>query len=605
MRTLAFPSAFNSFIMTTCFFSLVFVSMTFLTSCPLGLSGSIRVVISSAISEHEPPVDGALLTVRNRTLLPTIQAHTYRLMFSGPSNTEFEVETSDTVIERNLSVGEWSISAQALDDSARIVASGSITGVVVSAIGTGQVAIPLTPGMSATGTIDVTLTWPADLVPSIENISGTLGTADIPASSITFIPLEHTARYSSIQPSGNYKLEFSLVWGEYEIKPGLEAVQVYDFLTTTGTINVTTDYFVPPNAPSNLTAIAGVHALNISWIDNSDVETGFEIQRSIDGVNWFNLPTTTLPENTTRYSDTTAEAGVEYTYRVRASNSIGQSDYCPASSPASWVIVQTNRIINHTHYDPGTLSNEAILTAAALRVYFEHASVGNDIVGDSDTDSSTGGNFNGSEDCGLALLHAEINGSRYLCERETYYENNNASWYTSHTGLQTNDRSNPPTPEKLSGFLELSEPMRSAVDVAMFKFCWIDGIDGNISGGASFAADLIAQIELFEAANPGLIVPYWTMPIQTNESFQTREAYNNAIRSYCTSHGKWLLDIADLECHNAAGIKRTDGEGREIMYDEYAMPDGGHLAAAGRLKLAKAYWTLIAGVAAELAEPEQ
>jgi hypothetical protein len=144
--------------------------------------------------------------------------------------------------------------------------------------------------------------------------------------------------------------------------------------------------------------------------------------------------------------------------------------------------------------------------------------------------------------------------------------------------------------------------MRSAVDVAMFKFCWIDGIDGNIPNGATFAADLIDYIEAFEAANPGLIVPYWTMPIQTNESFQTREDYNNAIRTYCAENGKWLLDIADLECHNATGIKRTDGDGREIMYDEYAVRDGGHLATAGRLKLAQAYWTLIAGIAAELAE---
>ncbi len=605
MRTLAFPSAFYAFITTACFLSIVFVSMAFLTSCPLGLSGSVRIVISSAISENESPVEGAFLTARNRTLLPTIQAHTYRLFFSGPSNTEFEVETSDTIIERNLNVGEWTISAQALDSSARIVASGTSTGVIVSAIGTGQVTIPLTPGMSETGAIDVTLIWPADLSPSIENVSGTLGTTEIPDTSIMFSPLEHTARYSSIQPSGSYKLEFSLTWGEYDIKPGLEAVQVYDFLTTAGTINITSDYFMAPNTPGNLTVVAGAHSLVLAWMDNSEVETGFEIQRSLDGTNWIDLLTTTLPENTTGYSDTTAEATVEYTYRVRAVNSIGQSEYCPASSPASWVIVQINRIIDHNYYDPGTLSNEAILAAAALKVYFEHASVGNDIVGDSDTDSSTGWNFDGSEDCGLALLHDSSNGSRYLCERETYYDTNNASWYTSHSGLQTNDRSNPPTPEKLSGFLGLSDAMRSAVDVAMFKFCWIDGIDGNISDGATFAAELIAQIELFEAANPGLIVPYWTMPIQTYESFQTREAYNNAIRSYCTSHGKWLLDIADLECHDTSGIKRTDSAGREIMYDEYAMSDGGHLAAAGRLKLAKAYWTLIAGIAAELAERDQ
>jgi hypothetical protein len=582
------------FLSTTLLASAIFVGAMFLTSCPSGQTGTIRIVITPQFNDPEPSDTSRSRSNHQRTILPTIQAHGYRLRFNGPSSTDFVVETSDTVIEQNLGVGEWSISAEALDASSRTIAAGAVTGVAVNAVGTSQITIPLSPGMVATGYIDITLTWPADLGHTVETISGTLGGTAIPLSDITFNPLTHSARYSSTQASGSYRLEFDLAWGEYSIKPVLEAVHVYDYLLTSK-IFQTDDYFKPPVAPSELSVHAGTQSLILSWVDNSAVETGFEIQRSLDGTSWFDLLTEPLPENTAGYTDATAESGVAYSYRVRAINAFGASDYYTTSE-----IIK--KIIDHTNYDPTALSNEAIAAAATLRVYFEHASVGNDIVGDSDVDSSTGGNFDGSADCGLALLHDSPNGTRYLCGRETYYETNSASWYTTHTGLQTNNRSNPPTPIKLSGFLGLSAAMQTAVDVAMFKFCWIDGIDGNIPNGATFAADLIDDIEAFEAENPGLIVPYWTMPIQTNESFQTREDYNNAIRTYCAENGKWLLDIADLECHNAAGIKRTDGDGREIMYDEYAVRDGGHLATAGRLKLAQAYWTLIAGIAAELAE---
>lgn len=489
--------------------------MALLSACPLGQTGKIKIVMSPLVTASDPAGTARLVAKGSRTLLPTLQAHGYRLHFSGPSNTEFMVETSETVIEQDLGVGEWSISAEALDASSRAIAAGTAPGVMVSVFGTGQVSIDLTPGMAATGSIDVTLTWPADLTPEVVAVGGTLGSATIPQGEIAFYPAEHSARYTATTASGNYKLEFELVWGESPIKTRQEAVQVYDYLTTSGAIAVTSDYFNP-----------------------------------------------------------------------------------------------RNRIIDHGQYDPAGLSDESILAAAALRVYFEHASTGQDIVGDSDGDSSTGSNYSGSEFCGLAILHAGPDGARYLCERESFEEGSSASWFTTHAGLQTNNRYNPAPAAKLSGFLGLSAGMRAAVDVAMFKFCWIDVWDGTygdtttgfISDGASFAANLIDGIEAFETANPGLVVPYWTMPLQTNQSFPAREAYNLAIRTYCAENGKWLLDIADLECHNDAGIKLTDGSGREILYEQYAMPDGGHLSATGRLKLAKAYWTLIAGIASELAE---
>jgi len=167
-------------------------------------------------------------------------------------------------------------------------------------------------------------------------------------------------------------------------------------------------------------------------------------------------------------------------------------------------------------------------------------------------------------------------------------------------------RSNPPPATKVSLFVGMSAAMRAAIDVAMFKFCWIDvwygtGYDGATTGyvsdGASFAANMITSIQTFEANNPGITHVYWTMPLQRDIAYPAREAFNSAIRTYCLENGRWLIDIADIECHDDAGVKNTDVNGRELMVSTYAMPDGGHLAAAGRLKMARAYWKLIAEIA--------
>lgn len=264
------------------------------------------------------------------------------------------------------------------------------------------------------------------------------------------------------------------------------------------------------------------------------------------------------------------------------------------------IIRFSGRTIDHTNFDPSTRSNAEITAAAGLKVYFEHASTGEDIVGDSDTDSSTGTNYNDTESCGLAELYALNN--RYLCGRESYNSSNSPTWFATNTGLQDNHRGNPTPATKISGFVGMSNDLASAVDVAMWKYCWIDAwpaTSGYISDGAAAAASDIADIEAFETAHPGLIVVWWTMPLQSSESYAAREAYNDAIRTYCDTNNKWLLDIADLECHNDAGVKQTDGNGREIAVSSYMMPDGGHLGSTGRVKLARAYWEMLARIAAE------
>ncbi|NJL70768.1 MAG: hypothetical protein HC888_03740 [Candidatus Competibacteraceae bacterium] len=264
------------------------------------------------------------------------------------------------------------------------------------------------------------------------------------------------------------------------------------------------------------------------------------------------------------------------------------------------------RIIDHTNFDPASRSLGEIQAAAALDIYFEHASTGEDIVGDSDADSSTGTNFNDSQSCGMALLYAADN--RFVMSRESFDGSNDYTWFGSNNGLQSNMRSNPTPATKISMFFGMSANMRSALDVAFFKFCWIDVWDGSgyngtttgyISDGAATAASIISQTVAMESANPGLTVPLLTMPLQADESYAQRQIFNDAIRAWAEANNHWLWDIADIESHSPAGVITEDGNGREVTYPSYAYVDGGHLSTTGAERVARSLWQLLIAIANE------
>jgi|GEM_PF-728713 len=82
----------------------------------------------------------------------------------------------------------------------------------------------------------------------------------------------------------------------------------------------------PPAAPGSLTAAAtSASQINISWSDNSDNETGFEIERSSDGTNFTSLAS--VAANTASYSNTGLSQLTTYYYRVRAVNTAAPSAY--------------------------------------------------------------------------------------------------------------------------------------------------------------------------------------------------------------------------------------------------------------------------------------
>ena len=88
----------------------------------------------------------------------------------------------------------------------------------------------------------------------------------------------------------------------------------------------------PPAAPSGLTATGvSTHQINLTWIDNSSNEDGFNLERSTNGGNYTTI--TVLAAGVTNYSDVGLAAGTSCFYRVQAFRSCwGNSAY---SAPAS------------------------------------------------------------------------------------------------------------------------------------------------------------------------------------------------------------------------------------------------------------------------------
>jgi len=112
----------------------------------------------------------------------------------------------------------------------------------------------------------------------------------------------------------------------------------YAAMPTANATFLETNPFVPggtaPSDPSRVSAIStGADRINITWADNSNNETGFEVARATSVSGNYN-PIVTLAAGVTSYLDTNLVASTNYYYKVRAIGSYGQSGY--ASSEVNW-----------------------------------------------------------------------------------------------------------------------------------------------------------------------------------------------------------------------------------------------------------------------------
>ncbi|MGE5307329.1 MAG: InlB B-repeat-containing protein [Alphaproteobacteria bacterium] len=102
---------------------------------------------------------------------------------------------------------------------------------------------------------------------------------------------------------------------------------------------------------------AGAATLQLSWVDNSTNEDGFNIERSVISGGPYTIVATVGP-NATTYNDTNLVDGTTYCYRVNAFNSAGASPYTPeACNTAAAASATFNLTVSSTGTGSGTISS--------------------------------------------------------------------------------------------------------------------------------------------------------------------------------------------------------------------------------------------------------
>lgn len=93
---------------------------------------------------------------------------------------------------------------------------------------------------------------------------------------------------------------------------------------------------LPPSAPATLASqVLSRSSIRLTWQDNSDDETGFEIWRSV-GTNANYELLTTVAANATAFTNTALASSTTYHYKVRALNAAGQSAYSNETSASTF-----------------------------------------------------------------------------------------------------------------------------------------------------------------------------------------------------------------------------------------------------------------------------
>ena len=127
--------------------------------------------------------------------------------------------------------------------------------------------------------------------------------------------------------------------------------------------------FSAPSAPTSLNASAvATNQINLTWIDTSDVETSFYIERAPASIGpWLQIGS--VNANVTTYSDKNIFAGSTWYYRVRAYNAGGNTSYTSvAGATTPNVIAPTLAPIQNRTGAPGVLITFTNSASAPERV---------------------------------------------------------------------------------------------------------------------------------------------------------------------------------------------------------------------------------------------
>jgi hypothetical protein len=126
-----------------------------------------------------------------------------------------------------------------------------------------------------------------------------------------------------VQPSGGFASSPNFrLWSSVG-ETGIGLSNASSFGVKSGSL-----YFLgPPAAPSGIAAaVVSASQINVTWTDNANNETGFQIERKTGAGGIYGQVATTTADATS-FPDSGLSAATNYFYRVRAYNQAGSSDY--------------------------------------------------------------------------------------------------------------------------------------------------------------------------------------------------------------------------------------------------------------------------------------
>ncbi|WP_153796959.1 fibronectin type III domain-containing protein [Foetidibacter luteolus] len=113
-----------------------------------------------------------------------------------------------------------------------------------------------------------------------------------------------------------------------------------------------------PVAPSQLTATASAYdKVNLSWADNSNNETGFEIWRATGGSTNY-VAITTTAANATSFIDNTVSPATTYFYKIRALGEFGESEFSLKTTESLWKF--------NNNYSDSSLNNRTLVPGTGV-----------------------------------------------------------------------------------------------------------------------------------------------------------------------------------------------------------------------------------------------
>jgi hypothetical protein len=233
----------------------------------------------------------------------------------------------ESIVFTQLSVGTWNVQAQGINSSGAVIASAEEVTVINA--GSNSLSLDLTPNFDGEGSFEVSVSYPDSI--SISKVEGRVtpyGQAQGPFETIATTGSTFTFEKTNL-PAGYYLMEVNLFEGP-ELKAGLyEILWIVNGTTTQAALVLSIDDMELPLAPTEFEALSVENGMELSWIDNSVIETSYSIERSLDGISY--SPLSSTPSSATSYTDGNVEDGVEYFYRIKAVGMNGDSPWVSVS----------------------------------------------------------------------------------------------------------------------------------------------------------------------------------------------------------------------------------------------------------------------------------